>query len=509
MALAGTIAKNITANYFGIIGQIVIAFFLSPFLVHTLGDTQYGIWTVIAALGGYMSLLDLGISSALTRYVAKYYQEKDYESINTILSSSLFLFVVISAAIVLVSPAIAELMVNTLNFEEEFKDTIHLLVIIVAFDVALLVISGVYRGALAGFQRFDIINIVRLGALLFQAFILFQFLTYERGLIMMGGVIVLVNLLVVGFYYYLLQRYYPFLSYKVSYIEKKQIRSVFDFSKFVFVAMLANQLLSYSSSFIIGLFMNAAAIAYYSIPWTLAEYIKQLCFAMSRTYIPAFSELDSAGESESVYRLYLSGTRLIMVLSNLLCVGMLVYGEPFILLWIGERYALEAAPLLFPLLIVIYFFASQLIGLSLLQGTSRHQRYSIWNVWVSLLSIGLSVFLVTRYGLLGVAVGAAIPQVIYFGFIIPVYVCRLLGWSVIRYYAATHLSLLLPSFVLYGTLSALKYAHYPDSYILLLSQAIIATVVYMAIVYLFMLNQKEKDMIGRFAGALFRKIRKS
>jgi len=67
-----TLAKNIFSNYVGVAGSIVIAFMLSPFLVHTLGDTKYGVWSILAALTGYMALLDLGISSAIARYVAKY-----------------------------------------------------------------------------------------------------------------------------------------------------------------------------------------------------------------------------------------------------------------------------------------------------------------------------------------------------------------------------------------------------------------------------------------------------
>ena len=86
-----TLTKNIFSNYVGIAGTIIIAFLLSPYLVHTLGDTKYGVWSVISALTGYMALLDLGISSAIAKYVAKYKALKDYKSLNTVLASGLLI----------------------------------------------------------------------------------------------------------------------------------------------------------------------------------------------------------------------------------------------------------------------------------------------------------------------------------------------------------------------------------------------------------------------------------
>ena len=54
MASFNTIVKNVASNYVGVMGSIVIAFFLSPYLVHTLGDTGYGVWSIIASLTAYM-----------------------------------------------------------------------------------------------------------------------------------------------------------------------------------------------------------------------------------------------------------------------------------------------------------------------------------------------------------------------------------------------------------------------------------------------------------------------
>jgi len=88
------ILLNIFSNFSGLTAQIVIAFFLAPFLVHQLGDAKYGIWTILAALSGYMSLLDFGIAAAITKYVAEYLSKKDFDAINEVLNSTLLFFIV-------------------------------------------------------------------------------------------------------------------------------------------------------------------------------------------------------------------------------------------------------------------------------------------------------------------------------------------------------------------------------------------------------------------------------
>ena len=107
------IRRNVIANITGMVAQIIIAFILSPFLVHTLGDTKYGIWTIAVAFTGYMNLLDLGLTSAVNKYVSEYSSLKDNQNVNAIVSTSFALFFLMGVIIVLVSPFMADLIVKS------------------------------------------------------------------------------------------------------------------------------------------------------------------------------------------------------------------------------------------------------------------------------------------------------------------------------------------------------------------------------------------------------------
>jgi O-antigen/teichoic acid export membrane protein len=507
MSLGKKITRNITANYFGVIGQITIAFFLSPFLVHTLGDTRYGIWSIIAALSGYMSLLDLGIASALTRYVAQYHHQNDTSKINEIINSALFLFLSISVAVIALSPLIAHGMVTLLSFDEDMVETVRTLIIIVSFDISIFVIAGIFRGSFGGFQRFDIINIARVSSLLYKALAFYLFLSNDFGLLAMGAISVSANLLIVAFYYWQIKARYPFVRFGYEFVNRKNITTVFSYSKFVFIAMLAQQFLYYSSSFVVSYYISIAAVTYYTIPWTLAEYIKQLCIAISRTYTPAFTELDSAGDHAGIHHHYILGTKIVLIISNLLCMGVLVLGSDFVFIWMGEEYAKVAASLFPFLLVTLYFFTPQLISYALLKSLNRHQQYSSMSIFVSILSLILSVFLVNDFGLVGVAAGSAIPQILFFGIYTPYYTAKITNKSYSQYLLNTHGKLLVPTLFLGLVLFGLKSMFPPLTYLLLLSEAFTGTLLYLFTLYFFSLNSEEQLITRQSLSRLSNRIK--
>lgn len=65
MSRARIYARNLAANWIGHGASLVVMFFLSPFVIYTLGQVEYGIWSLLTVLTGYMGVLDLGVMCAL------------------------------------------------------------------------------------------------------------------------------------------------------------------------------------------------------------------------------------------------------------------------------------------------------------------------------------------------------------------------------------------------------------------------------------------------------------
>src|SRR5258708_33318032 len=84
------IFKNVSSGWVALATNILVGVFLSPYILHRLGDASFGIWVLIFSLTGYYGLFDLGIRSSIIRYVSKYTATGDREKLTQFVNTALF-----------------------------------------------------------------------------------------------------------------------------------------------------------------------------------------------------------------------------------------------------------------------------------------------------------------------------------------------------------------------------------------------------------------------------------
>src|SRR6202167_6573340 len=92
MSLAIRALKNVASSWGGLAVNIAVGFFLSPFVLHHLGDDAFGLWILIFSLTGYYGIFDFGIRSSLIRYVSKFQATGDREHLARLINISLFVY---------------------------------------------------------------------------------------------------------------------------------------------------------------------------------------------------------------------------------------------------------------------------------------------------------------------------------------------------------------------------------------------------------------------------------
>jgi O-antigen/teichoic acid export membrane protein len=84
------IIKNVGSSWFALGLNVVVGIFLSPFILHRLGDAAFGLWVLIFSITGYYGIFDFGIRSSIVRYVSKYTATRDHQQINALINTLLF-----------------------------------------------------------------------------------------------------------------------------------------------------------------------------------------------------------------------------------------------------------------------------------------------------------------------------------------------------------------------------------------------------------------------------------
>src|SRR5437762_13592931 len=99
------ILKNVGSSWSALATNVLVGIFLSPYILHRLGDTAYGIWVLIFSVTGYYGLFDLGIRSSVVRFVSRFTAVHDNEALSKLVNTSLFTYTLIGVVALAVTVA--------------------------------------------------------------------------------------------------------------------------------------------------------------------------------------------------------------------------------------------------------------------------------------------------------------------------------------------------------------------------------------------------------------------
>lgn len=99
MSLKIRALKNVASSWGNLAVNIAVGFFLSPFILHHLGDDAFGLWVLIFSLTGYYGIFDFGIRSSLVRYVSKFHATGEKEELARLINTSLFSYTCLCLAL--------------------------------------------------------------------------------------------------------------------------------------------------------------------------------------------------------------------------------------------------------------------------------------------------------------------------------------------------------------------------------------------------------------------------
>lgn len=500
-----TIVRNLSANYIGIAGNIIVAFMLTPFVIRTLGDEMYGIWTIIAALGAYLTLCDVGLVSAITKYISHGNKLEEKGHVAKVVSCAAVIAIPITLFLFLLSPFTGQALMRIMNINEAHYKIIVIATMMTTIEVGIFVFAGLFRGVILGLQRNDVENLIQLSVLGLRAIGIYLVLSQGFGILGMASVMLTCMITASLASFVFSRKLMPDSKLTPSTVDREGVSTIRKFSGASFLSMVAGQLIFYSDSFVVGHYLTAAAVTYYAVAWTLKEYTNSLMVATHRVFIPVFSNL-STGDNETLLSHFFKSKRYMLVMSNLLCVGLLILGDRFLAIWLGEKYAVTSGAILMILFAAQLIRGPQLISYALLQGIGKHRLYARLELVFAILNLLLSIFLVQKMGLIGVAIATAFTQVAFYGFVSPTLLNRAMGITMPRYIKETYGRTLIPAIGMAIVLLLLKSNFHIDSFVELLSAGAVGGLIYMILVYFTALSSDEKEWVGNQVGKRLQRV---
>ena len=442
------IAKNILFNLGGYFILTGVAFFLSPFVVHKLGNSGFGLWTLVGSLAGYFNLMDIGIRNSIGRFVARYVALDDNEGVNKSINSAFFFLSIVGLIGIIITIFLAFHVNNFFQIPIEYQAVSKLLILIVGTTICVGLPLSCFESILFAFERYDLINLVNISTTLLRSFLIIIFLNFGFGILSLAFITLGVGLLDYLIRAKIAFRLFPAAKFNFKLGDKKFLKELFFYGGYVSILAISTKIIFYTDSLVIGKFLTIGAITFFAIASRLIRYGGEFITAIVRVFCPIAIKLDAKNDFNKLGRLLIKGTKLTLLFSLPICLLLMILGGQFIGLWMGKGYMSASWPILIVLTLPQLFAMTQRISSIIIMGMAKHKFLAYLSMIEAIANLILSIILVRKIGLIGVAWGTAIPSLINYIIFVPSYVCKLLGIPLGTYLKKVFIRPLLSAFPL-------------------------------------------------------------
>jgi O-antigen/teichoic acid export membrane protein len=440
---SGRLAQGIASNWTSLIANVAISFFLAPFVVNSLGSTWYGIWAVTMQFIGYLYLFDFGVRESVIRYTSKYVARHQGGQLNKILTVAFIVYGVVTVLALLATAALAFAAPYFLDLEPAYRRDAQWTIALVGMTIAQTFIFNVFGGVVLGMQRWVINNVIGIVILLVRTAAIVLALKAGHGIVTLAA-IQLASALVQGFATWILATKYlrqAAMPMRLVRLKAKQFRAlatrVFRYGFFVFLSNIGQKIIVASDAIVIASNLAMAQVTYYAIAGTLIEPLRSLLASTAHVFAPLASNLHAQGKRAELAATMIGGSKLVLLLALPVGLTFVFLGTEFIALWMGAEYAGPAGEVLAILGVSVVASTPSFVTSMVLYGISRHNLSAYLKIAEAAVNLTLCIILVRYYGIVGVAIGAAIPHVISSAILIPYVSCRAIGLPLSSFYAAT------------------------------------------------------------------------
>lgn len=433
-----TFARNLSANWIGQGANLVVLFFMTPYILGVLGDQTYGLWSLLIILTGYMGIFDVGIRASTGRFVVLYIGKDDHQAVNDTIRNALGFYTILGLVVVAAGAGLGWVFPAVFSsVPADQQALLRELLPILALNVWLSAIGATFGSLLSAHDRFDLRQGVVLVNLAIRTAGTIAVLQAGWGLVGLTAVTVGTRALEAGANAIMARRVYPRLRVWPPRISRKRMRELMGFGTAAFLSSIAYRLINQTDEIVVGWLIAVEAVTLYSLGGRLVVYSYDLIQQIGTTVFPPIQRAAAREEYSAVRWLYIRQARLALMVGLPLYLGLIFFGRPFMILWVGaDRVAAADVMAILAAAKAVYLFS---FGLGPSLAALGHIRF---NTVLALLEAGLnfgfSVLFVLAFGwgIWGVAGGTLAALVLVRTIAQPLYFCRQTSLSPLRYLSA-------------------------------------------------------------------------
>jgi len=484
--------------------KMVIAFLasmlLTPIMLRMLGKSEYGLYMLIGALVGYISIFDFGLHNTIYRFISKYQAEKKEKEQENFIAVCLLIYVVISLIVIFVGFFIVSKvdLIFSQSLTEVEIDKAKIMSLILVLNLSFSLPMRSFEFIIRGYGKFIIVNSISIARIIIRTVTVAFFLLIGFKSIALVVIDSIINIIILFYFmFYALSKLK--VKIKLHYINKQILEKIFSYSVYVFILAIVNQLFWKIGQGVLGIFNSTHDVAIFSLGITLVMYFQQLSLGVSSVFMPRISKMIYDGaDGNQLTNLMIKIGRIQMFALALIVVVFWTNGKDFICLWAGEEYinsywiaAIVITALLVPL--------SQTIAGVILQAKNLISFKAIAYSIMAIANLILSIIVSKNFGAIGLSLVTFVLLIIFQVIVINIYYKRRLDINVMRFAKKTICQLKFP-IIITLVIGSLMSDIGDVSWAMFLIKCSILCLVYFSVLWIKSLNESEKKMLKKIVG---------
>ena len=483
-------------SYVIIVVNMLIGILYTPILTAKLGQTEYGLYSLVTSVISYLTILDFGFGNAIIIYTTRYRNKNEKDKEQKLHGMFFIIYTIIGIIASIIGTIlwlnVDKLFGNSMSVDELSKAKV--LMGILTFNLAITFPLSIFSSIITSYEKFVYSKVLNLARIILNPIVMLVLLNFG---IKSVGLVILVTVLnittlILNFIYCKTKLK---IKLKFGKIDFKLLKEIMAYSVWIFLNSIMDKINWSLDQFVLGIYSGSIAVAIYSVASQLNQMYVNFSTAISGVLLPRVTKMENNNASNEEFTdIFIKTGRIQYIVMALIISGFILYGKEFInMMWVGSEYSesyIIACILMLPSTIPLI----QNVGLNILQAKNKYKFRVIVLIIFAIVNICISIVLAKIYGGVGAALGTAISTILGQVIFMNIFYQKKIGINIIEFWKnILRMSIPIMFVILFAII--LKIAVPINSEVMLVAQILLYTLTYGLVIYKFSINEYEKQLI--------------
>lgn len=496
------VAFNAGSRYAALAVTTAIRFFLTPFLIHTVGRAMYGLMTLSAQAMRIISLGSAAITMSYTRFATAHYARGEHKEMNAVLSCG-FRLAAGSAGIIGLGALCAIIFADVLfDLEPPLLGAARAVMAISGTATVIGILVDVWVAPVFMQQRFYLESVRSVLANTAAAACVVTAFRFVRPSVVIWAAVFHGALVAAKVCYQVPMAVRGMPEMKINLLKAcpwKELRGMVGFGGQNFLMGVGYLLYYATDSILIANLdeLRPEQITDYNVAQRWAPLIGNLIISFTTVLTPVMTSDVAVGNFDRIRQTVLRATRYTLALALFPCIVLGMLAEPLLANWLGASFVQTSASEMRVIMVGFAVAVPGILGFEVLFSFARLGKAVAATIAGGVANVVLSIALVKFAGLdlMGLALGSAFSMAVVNGVCIPVLVCKYTGIGVADYLRQGYVRAWLAAAPLIGCCVLLRRFWEPSSLALVGLQFALCGVAYAVSVSVVVLSADERRRI--------------